>query len=370
MRVYSFLERLRWPRGYAGKFLAIAFVGVHIPLLTLLTFAAIQTDGAAVPYLIAALVSTLVGTALVFWISYGLLAPVLRTARALKAYDVSGEIPDLPVHHSDEAGQLMAAAQALVVRLDRLSVFRRRLLGVLSHDLRTPLSSMLLATGMLQESARDKTLDPDMVAQLGDVIEASVAQMDALLTTIVSASRIDAPELPFEPVDMTTGEVLAHVTGRLKLVADGKKVALERDDHAPAEIYTDALQLEQVLTNLLTNAIKFTPSGGTVRVTSEASSGGVSFVVTDTGIGMSPEQVEAAFSPTGAEQRHGTNGETGTGLGLWIVLTFVRNLGGHLSLSSEEGVGTTFRVFIPATRTGDSPALAGIDFGALEAASS
>lgn len=370
MRVYAFLDRLRWPRGYAGKFLAVAFVGVHTPLLTLLAFAAAQTDGAAVPYLIAALVSTLVGTALVFWISYGLLLPVLRTARALKAYDDTNELPDLPVHHRDEAGQLMAVAQALIVRLDRLSVFRRRLLGVLSHDLRTPLSSMLLATGMLQESARDNTLDPALVTQLGDVIEASVAQMDALLTTIVSASRTDAPELPFVPVDMTTGEVLAHVTGRLRLVAGDKNVALERHDHAPSTLYTDALQLEQVLANLLTNAIKFTPSGGTVRVTSEPASGGVSFVVTDTGIGMSAEQVEAAFSPTGAEQRHGTNGETGTGLGLWIVLSFVRNLGGHLSLSSEENVGTTFRVFIPATRTGDSPSFAGIDFGALEAASS
>lgn len=350
MRVYTLLNRLPWPRSYAGKFLAVAFVGVHVPLLTLLALAAARSDGASVPYLVAALVATLVGTAFVLWASYGLLAPVLRTAQALQDYGAHGRVPTLPTHFPDEAGTLMATTQQTLARLDRLLSFRRRLLGVLSHDLRTPLSSMMLAAGMLRESARDGTLDAPLADTLCGTVTTAVEQMDGVLTTILSASDLDAPELPYTPVATTTGAVVEAVAEPLRLIAARKGVALTTADAAGAALTTDAAQLEQVLANLVANAVKFTPPGRSVRLTTEAAPGGVVFVVADEGIGMDAEQVQAVFSAQGPAQRRGTEGEPGTGLGLWIVSTFARHLGGRVTLTSEPGAGTTFRVFVPATR--------------------
>lgn len=351
MRIYALLDRLPWPRSYASKFLAIAFVGVHLPLIALLVYAAYKSDVHVLPYLVAAIATTLAGTAFVLWISYGLLEPVHRTVRALRAYGELGALPDLPTHHRDEAGALMATAQATLLRLDRLTAYRSRLIGVLSHDLRTPLSSMLLAAGLLQESAEEGQIDPELVLNLSGVLTASVEQMDALLTTIHNASHVGAAELPYVPSEVTSGYVMASVVERLSLVAERKGVLLSQYDTAPASLTTDVTQLEQVLANLATNAIKFTPAGRQVRLTSEVAPGGVVFVVADEGIGMNPEQVAAAFTATGTEQRHGTSGEPGTGLGLWIVDTFTRNLGGRVTLTSQPGAGTAFRVFIPTNRS-------------------
>ncbi len=357
MRTYAFLDRLPWPRSYAGKFLAIAFVGVHLPLIALLVYSAYRSDARVLPYLGASIAATLAGTAFVLWLSYGLLDPVRQTVRALRTYGESGVLPDLPTHYRDEAGALMATTQATLLRLDRLAAYRSRLIGVLSHDLRTPLSSMLLAAGMLQETAQDSQMDAGLVLNLSGVLTASVEQMDALLTTIQNASHVGAAELPYEPTEVTTGHVLAAAVERLSLVAERKGVRLSQHDTAPGTLTTDATQLEQVLANLAANAIKFTPTGRAVRLTSEAAPGGVVFVVADEGIGMDAAQVAAAFTATGMEQRHGTAGEPGTGLGLWIVDTFARNLGGRVTLSSSPGAGTTFRVFVPTTRprTGEAP---------------
>ena len=99
MRTYAFLDRLPWPRSYAGKFLAIAFVGMHLPLIALLVFSAYRSDARVLPYLGAALAATLAGTAFVLWLSYGLLDPVRQTVHALRAYGEDGVLPDLPTHY-------------------------------------------------------------------------------------------------------------------------------------------------------------------------------------------------------------------------------------------------------------------------------
>ena len=179
--------------------------------------------------------------------------------------------------------------------------------------------------------------------------------METLLSTLLSASRADAPRLPYvaEPIDTAT--VLDVVTARVAMLADHKGLRLTAHDTAPAVLTTDASQLEQVLANLLSNAIKFTPPGRAIALTTEATPGGVTFVVADEGIGMDAAQAAAAFTPGGAEQRHGTQGEPGTGLGLWIVDTFVRNLGGRIALASTPHHGSTFRVFVPLTRPAPAP---------------
>lgn len=354
MRIYRLLSRLSVPRTYAAKFLLLGFAGIHLPLLALVTFAAVRADERALPYLLIAFVATLVGSAGVLTLFFGLLAPVRETARSLGRYSRDGTVPSLPTHYADDAGRLMATTQQAIDRLERLNGFRQRLLGVLSHDIRTPLASILLAADLLDDDAAAGRVDPAFARELARTVSSGVEQMETLLSTLLSASQADAPHLPFaaEPVDTAT--LLNTTAVRVAMLAEHKGLRFAVHDHAPAVVTTDASQLEQVLVNLLTNAVKFTPPGKAVTLSTEAAARGVTFVVADEGIGMDAAQVSAAFTADGPEQRHGTAGEPGTGMGLWIVDTFVRHLGGHVALASTPGAGTTFRVFVPTTRPADA----------------
>lgn len=354
LAIYRTLAAWRWPTSYAGKFLLVAFLGVHVPLLTLVTFVTIREASwkAAVPILVVTLFATLAGSAVTLFVQNRLLAPVLETGDALQAYATRRALPDLPTGFTDEAGMLMRNAQETVTRLDELLRLKNDLLAVLAHDLRAPLATISTAGAMATELLDAPGATGQASASLAPLLKAIRSAADrqlALIGTLLALARSDAGVMELQPTRTTVAELLERVRESAAMAAERKRVTLHVEGTAAAELglCVDVPKTQQVLDNLVNNAIKFTSPGGRVELTVTHDDDWVLLTVSDTGVGMDEDVREKLFTPFTTAHRPGTSGETGTGLGLWIARSFTELQGGTIAVESEPMRGTSFVVKLP-----------------------
>lgn len=231
--------------------------------------------------------------------------------------------------------------------LSRASQARSRLLANVAHELRTPLHSILLAARLLQEPAVGR-LDRDRTLPV--TIEEGGRHLLALLDDLVDLSRADIAELRLQVVDTDLAPLLGDVRRQVLPLAVAKDIRLVVAEAHGIRVAADPMRLRQVLLNLMSNAVQFTPPGGRVRVTATASVGVVHLRVRDTGPGIASEDLERAFVPF---ERLGRDDVPGAGLGLAISRRIVELHGGCLSATSVADAGSTFHATIPlATRVG------------------
>ncbi|MGE5451473.1 MAG: ATP-binding protein [Acidobacteriota bacterium] len=241
---------------------------------------------------------------------------------------------------------------------ERASRAKSEFLSRMSHELRTPLNAVIGFAQLLRIDTQPRLSESQM--RKAELIERSGAHLLAVISDVLDLSRIEAGDMPIsiEPVhvDTTVQDVLA-------MVADAAQAAkvqllpplLELD----MPVMADRVRLRQILMNLASNAIKYNRPQGEVRVRAWQDGGHASIQVSDTGLGLSAKQQAHLFEPfnrLGAEH----TGVEGTGIGLVIVRRLVELMNGTLSVSSQQGVGTTFTVVLPVADT-DQPS----DHGAL-----
>src|SRR6202046_4780441 len=233
----------------------------------------------------------------------------------------------------------------------------------MSHELRTPLNNLLILAQMLAENT-DSTLTSKQV-KYAETIHSSGTDLLALINDILDLSKIESGKMDVEVGSVRFSEVRDFCGRTFRHVAEGKRLEFSVDlgESLPAEtIITDAKRLQQVLKNLLSNALKFTEHG-TVRLRVERASSGwspnhsvlnraksvIAFSVTDTGIGIPQEKQRIIFEAF--QQADGTTSRKygGTGLGLSISRELTRLLGGEIRLQSAPGVGSTFTLYLPQT---------------------
>lgn len=364
LSLYEQLARLSWPRTYLGKFLLTAFLGVHVPLIAVVTYVATRVGEwqAALPMLAVALGSTLAGTFATMYIQGRLLAPLLVTARALDEYVHTKKLPELPTEYTDEAGRLMRDAQHCVDHLAGLLLLKNRLLATMSHDARSPLTSISFASQMSRMAFESADVDRDALREMHDIIDLSTKRQNELITIMMTMARADSGELAAEPGQLAPSTLADRVVAVARLQAEQKNISLAvvSDTASDEEQRLDIAKTEQVLANLVHNAIKFTPRGGEVQLLARASDEWLEFEVRDNGIGIPPEAQAGLFQAFNGDRRAGTDREDGTGLGLWVCKTFVELQHGDLSVQSTPGHGTSFTVRLPraaesaAIPTGDS----------------
>ena len=215
-------------------------------------------------------------------------------------------------------------------------------LANMSHELRTPLNGIL---GMTQSLSRER-FDPKHREQL-DVIRASGEALLAILNDVLDLSKIEAGKMDIEDIEFDLAKLVDALQVQFAHLAAAKEIALSVEIRGAQGVYRgDPTRIRQILTNLMSNALKFTELGG-LALSIERREGGLIFTVADTGVGMSPSELDKLFLNFSQADPSTTRRYGGTGLGLSICRQLVEMMGGHIAVKSQVGVGSTFTVDLP-----------------------
>lgn len=251
--------------------------------------------------------------------------------------------------------------------LELTTQYKSEFLANMSHELRTPLNSILLLSRLLSEN-NEENLSKEQI-EYAKVIQSSGNGLLALIDEILDLSKIEAGKMQLEYADIPVQEIVEDMNALFKPMARDKKLDFSINTAGAAtSVRTDKTRLEQILKNLISNALKFTSQGSvnlTIR-TQPADPNTMYFIVKDTGIGIAPEKQQLIFEAF--QQADGSTRRKygGTGLGLSISRELVKLLGGEISLVSRVNEGSEFTLTIPATANGQKktvqrkPAPAGV----------
>ncbi len=247
------------------------------------------------------------------------------------------------VHAYEVTGQVRARMEA-----EEAVRSRDTFLSVATHELRTPLTVLKGATQLLLRQGSRGVVDPDRLAQSLHALDRATDRLVGLTADLLDVTRIRTGELPLLPlpIDLATlaGVAVAQARDR---AANDQRLTLDAPADLPP-VLADRARIEQVFTNLLDNALKYSPGGGVVAVTVAAHGAGVAIDVRDEGIGLPPGADEAIFAPFGRATNAAASSLPGMGLGLYICRNIVERHGGRIvATSAGEGCGTTISVWLP-----------------------
>jgi len=285
---------------------------------------------------------------------YQLLVEQLTDPTGRRALDVRQHWPEqrelalesFPVYRLDAelVGRLFAFRDVTAERAaDRM---KDEFVSLVSHELRTPLTSIKGYVDLLLDGAVGPI--PADQREFLEIIQRNADREVTLVNDLLDLARIEAGQVELALTRLNLGPILEHVVTSLQLQCTAKKqqVTLDRGAPLPA-VMGDATRLTQVFTNLLSNAHKYTPSGGQIAVIATADDAHVHVDVRDSGIGLSPEEQTKLFTKFFRAKHHITQESGGTGLGLAITRTLVERHGGTITVTSAPDAGSTFRVTLP-----------------------
>jgi signal transduction histidine kinase len=245
----------------------------------------------------------------------------------------------IPVQRDDELGQLATTINQLLERLEKLFRSQQQLLADVSHELRTPLTAI---RGNVDLMRRLKTPDPESL----DAIEQETARMSRLVNDLLTLARAEVGGLPIRRDVINLDTIFLGVYEQLSVIRTPIRVILQ--EVAPVQVLGDADRLRQLLLNLMTNAIKYTNSGGTVTVGLKHVQKRAVIEVRDTGIGIPADDLPRVFDRFYRVNKARTRERGGAGLGLAIAKSIALAHEGDIRVRSEVGVGTVFTVELPA----------------------
>ena len=232
--------------------------------------------------------------------------------------------------------------------LEAASQHKSEFLANMSHELRTPLNAIIGFSEVLTDRMFGE-LNEKQDEYLKDIY-ASGTHLLSLINDILDLSKIEAGRMELELTDFDLPTAIENALMLVRERAGRRSIALHtKIDNQIGQIRADERKVRQVVLNLLSNAIKFTPEGGRINVGAVSKDGSVEISVSDTGIGIAPEDQEAVFEEF---RQVGTAAKKieGTGLGLTLCRKFVELHGGRIWVKSQEGVGSTFTFSIPVHR--------------------
>lgn len=346
MKTYDKLSRIPFLKKYSFKFLFVAFLGIHIPLIGLIIYLAFGGNEVLNPMsvFIAVLIFTLLATAATLFILNRLLEPIIFARDSLSDYINHKTKPNIPTHYTDEMGILLKEIQFSVKTLDELINEKQDMIGLMSHDLKNPLTAIMTYSEMIPAADTDekklklkeKIIDASKVQRsiINSVLE--LLEREEIIITEEMMEVIEVQSLLEEAKSTYEGE-LDSKNLTLEIIANGQKIRANKD------------LIRQVITNLLSNSIKFTPNGGNITLVAEEDNDLSSIKIVDNGIGFKPEKANLLFERFTKEKRKGTEGENTTGLGLYLCEKIVSRHNGSISaVSKGEGTGSTFEVKLPS----------------------
>ncbi|MBT8327222.1 MAG: HAMP domain-containing histidine kinase, partial [Bacteroidia bacterium] len=228
------------------------------------------------------------------------------------------------------------------VQLVKLNATKDRFFSIIAHDLRGPLGSL---TGLIELIHEDKSLEPEVKGLMAK-LKSATGSTSELLDSLLKWSMSQTGDIPFNPENLDIHETIDSTLNLVSDSASKKNISIENNVHQGSRVHADKNMLSTVVRNIITNAIKFTPKNGSIAIFSEDNVNETLITIEDSGIGMNESQIDSLFE---LKKHHskGTEGESGTGLGLVVCKEFIAKHKGDINVRSEVGSGTTFIISLP-----------------------
>lgn len=290
-------------------------------------------------------VGALLAGLLSWWLSRRISDPVLALSGAADEIAEGNYAVRVPLGRGgDEIGHLSERFNEMAARLAATEERERQFLMSVSHELRTPLTAIRGHVDALRDGLID---DPDLVQASLDVVAAESVRLERLVGDVLDLAKLNAHRFTVHAQEVDMGRLVEQAYQTFGEEARRREIDYRLVEPAAAPtIVTDGDRVLQVITNLLANAFRWTPDGGTIELAAKTGNGSVSVDVIDSGPGIGDEERERVFVPFISQDNHGT------GLGLPIARELAVALGGRLELDSELGRGSRFRLVLPARLTG------------------
>jgi len=277
-------------------------------------------------------------------LTYRAMSPVRRLTitmrEILRAGDLSRRVA--PEKGNNELNALVELFNRLLARNETLIRTMRNSLDHVAHDMRTPLSRLHNTA----ESALAKGDDPErLLESLADCVEES-EYLSRLLTTLMDVAEAESGAMRLRLEEFSLPDLIESVADLYEFVAEEKSIHIETEVPDELVILADRTRLNQVLANLLDNALKYSPNGGTVRIVTSRAEDGVRIAISDEGIGISESDLPHIWDRLFRAERSRT--APGMGLGLSFVRAIIEAHGGSIRCESRLNEGSTFEILLPA----------------------
>jgi heavy metal sensor kinase len=272
------------------------------------------------------------------------LAPVVQIARSAERITLHNLDEQLPLAPTGDAlEQLSLALNRMISRLREAFEHNRRFLADASHELRTPLTAL---RGELENAVEQASPLPDLRDKVGSALE-EVDRLAKIVQTLFSIARLDAGEAQQEWRRFDLARLAAGTADQMSLLAKDKGISVNCNAGQEVSVEGDNARIKQVVVNLLDNAIKYTPPGGSIQINVRARDGKAVLEVADTGIGIPAGALPHVFERFFRVDEARSRGAGGAGLGLAIVKSICTAHGGRVGVESAEGRGSRFTVELP-----------------------
>jgi len=252
---------------------------------------------------------------------------------------------DLELTSPPEIGALAQAFNFMSTKLKEVDTMKSDFYALMSHELRTPLTSIKEGTNLFLEGHGGPVTEKQK--RLLTIIAEESNRLIDLVNSLMDLSKLEAGMVPYHFIEADLPPLVARAIVEVVPLAEAKQIRITKDIGEVPRIHLDPERILQVLRNLIGNALKFTPSGGSVSITVGRREGGVGMSVTDTGPGIPKEHQAAIFDKFRQATLVGAVKIAGTGLGLAIVKHIVQDHGGTVWVESEARQGSTFTVVLP-----------------------
>ncbi|WP_054534161.1 ATP-binding protein [Herpetosiphon geysericola] len=295
---------------------------------------------------LAGAITALLALAIGFRLARTLAAPLRGLTTAVHQLAQGERSVQVDESGNDEIAELSQAFNSMSNELQRSEQVRRQMVADIAHELRTPLSVLQIELESIEDGVSKPT--PAVISSLGEEVQ----QLNHLIEDLRTLSLADAGQLSLNPVELEPHEVVNRVVNRMQLAAREKQLELANESAEQlAYVHADPSRLQQVLVNLLQNAVRYTPQGGKIRVTARQSAGEVILGVHDTGAGFDPSEAATIFERFYRTDKARARETGGTGLGLAIVKGLVTAMGGRVWATSVPNQGSSFYVALRAIST-------------------
>jgi signal transduction histidine kinase len=342
--LYANLSKLRFLRKrYSFKFLFVAVIGIHIPLIIIIIISVTGIFTFNSTYiLLATLVATLAATAATLYFLNRLLWPLREARRALGNYLSNKKIPDLPLHHEDEAGILLKELQHTIEQLDYLIGEKKDVIAILSHDIRTPFNQVLGLSGMILLET-----DRSAINQHAQTMKEICVKNLLVLNDILNLLKTDYSE-ETENTEVELNEMISMVCHHLAPSSRSKSVSIQVSNSRPITVLANKVLLTEAFANVISNAIKFSYPGGVIDIGIEEKDGTALISIKDNGVGIAEADKSSIFKRFTNVGKQGTAGEYSSGVGLYLSRKIISKSKGDVNAYSEgKDKGSTFVINIP-----------------------